>query len=161
MNDLDAVADSAGLVEAARTGEPSEPDDDPKTEGLPAFVHMVEPRQATSNPFYVSEEGDGDITVTFSHLGGTLDDEVGDEDAEGEDDEEYLNSAGRQQDVVLVGEPESEDEEHTLSYKEDMEQSYINNEIRTLKQRVRGLDGQYHLVDRLGEGECCTHNELL
>ncbi|KAG9095145.1 hypothetical protein FRC06_010088 [Ceratobasidium sp. 370] len=85
MNDLDAAADSTGLVEAARIGEPSEPDDDPNTEGLAAFAQVVEPQ-------------------------------------------------------------------HTLSYKDDMEQSYINNEIRTLKQRVRGLEGQYHLVDRLGEG---------
>ncbi|KAG9105094.1 hypothetical protein FRC07_009635, partial [Ceratobasidium sp. 392] len=154
MNDLDAAADSTGLVETARTGEPSEPDDDPKTEGFPTFIHMVEPRQATSNPFYISEEGDGDVTVTFPQLEGALEDEVGDEDAEGEDDEEYLSAAEqRQQEVIeIIGEPESEDEEHTLIYKDDMEQSSINNEMRTLKQRVRGLEGQYHLVDRLGEG---------
>ncbi|KAG8735217.1 hypothetical protein FRC10_010876 [Ceratobasidium sp. 414] len=152
MNDLDAAADSTGLVEAARIGEPSDPDDDPKTEGLPAFAQMVGPRQATSNPFYISDDGDGDVTVTFPHLVGALEDEVGDEDAEGEDDEEYLNATRQQEVIEVVGEPESEDEENTLSYKDDMEQSYINNEIRMLKQRVRGLEGQYHLVDRLGEG---------
>jgi hypothetical protein len=152
MNDLDAAADSTGLVETVRNGEQSEPSDDP--EGTLAFTRMVEPRQATSNPFYISDEDEGDVTVTFPRVAGALDDGVGDEDAEGEDDEDYLaEEERRQQEVIEIGgELESEDEANTLSYKDEMEQPCITSEMRTLRQRVRGLDGQYDLIDRLGEG---------
>ncbi|QRV87926.1 cell division control protein 7 [Ceratobasidium sp. AG-Ba] len=154
MNDLDAVADSTGLVETARTGETSEADDDPKTEGISVFPQMVEPCQATSNPFYVSDDvGEGDTTIQYLHQAGTPDDEVGDEDAEGEDDEEYLNAEDhRQQEIAEIVNESSLDETTTLLEKDEMEQSYINNEMRQLRQRVRGLEGHYELVDRLGEG---------
>lgn len=156
MNDLDAVADSAELVEAIDNGELPEPSDDPATEGLAAFTHPVfEPHQATSNPFYVSDEGDGDITVTFSRVPGALEEEVGDEDAEGEDDEEYLAEEDRrEQEVIEIGdEVESEDEANTLSYKDEMEQPYINSEMKQLRERVRPIVENYDLIDRLGEGK--------
>ncbi|KAF8607800.1 kinase-like protein [Ceratobasidium sp. AG-I] len=155
MNDLDAAADSTELVETVDNGDLLEPSDDPASEGLAAFTRpTVEPNPATSNPFYVSDGGDGDVTVTFSRVPGALEEEVGDEDAEGEDDEDYMaDEDRREQEIVDIGdEVESEDEANTLSYKDEMEQPYINSEMKQLRERVRAIVGNYDLVDRLGEG---------
>ncbi|KAB5595417.1 Cell division control protein 7 [Ceratobasidium theobromae] len=167
MNDLDAAADSTELVEATENvdhlGSSDDGDDDDGIEGQAGFVQpVIEPRLADSNPFYVSDDeedgGEGDVTVTFPHVPDGSDDDGGDEDAEGEDDEEYLNSKKEetlevQESEALDGvDDESEDEANTLSNKDEMEQPYIVNEMRQLKERVQGLVGNYELVDRLGEG---------
>ncbi|KAL5636876.1 hypothetical protein ACGC1H_000750 [Rhizoctonia solani] len=161
MNDLDAAADSTELVETAENVDLDEPSED-ETEEHVAFVRqVVEPRLATSNPFWDDGEGEGDVTVTFPRTADTLEDEEGgDEDAEGEDDEEYLNSKREEvvgaeveeQDALDPGEEPSDDEENSLAMKDEMERHYISAEMRQLKERVRGLVGNYELIDRLGEG---------
>ncbi|CAE7218840.1 unnamed protein product [Rhizoctonia solani] len=159
MNDLDAAADSTELVETAEN--PDEPGEDEAEEHAEFVRRVVEPRIATSNPFWDDGEGDGDITVTFPRTTDPVDDEEGgDEDAEGEDDEEYLNSKREEvvvaqveeQDGLDPGEDPSDDEENSFAMRDEMEQHYISAEMRQLKERVQGLVGNYELVDRLGEG---------
>ncbi|CAE6530668.1 unnamed protein product [Rhizoctonia solani] len=161
MNDLDAAADSTELVETVENVDPDEPSEDEAEEHAAFVRQVVEPRLATSNPFWDDGEGEGDVTLTFPHTGDTLEDEEGgDEDAEGEDDEEYLNpkreevvgTEVEEQEGLDPGEDPSEDEENSLAMKDEMEQHYISAEMRQLKERVQGLVGNYELVDRLGEG---------
>ncbi|CUA70151.1 cell division control protein 7 [Rhizoctonia solani] len=161
MNDLDAAADSTELVETVENVDPDEPSEDEAEEHAAFIRQVVEPRQATSNPFWDDGEGEGDVTVTFTHTADPLEDEEGgDEDAEGEDDEDYLNSKREEVPEVQVEDQEgldpsedpSDDEENSLATKDEMERHYISTEMRQLKERVRGLVGNYELVDRLGEG---------
>ncbi|CAE6455287.1 unnamed protein product [Rhizoctonia solani] len=160
MNDLDAAADSTELVETIENVDHDEPSEDEAEEHAVFVQQMVEPCLATSNPFWDDGEGEGDVTVTFSRTVDPLDDEEGgDEDAEGEDDEEYLHSkredaaeAPVEEQELDPGEDPSDDEENTLTMKDEMEQHYISAEMRQLKERVRGLVGNYELIDRLGEG---------
>ncbi|KAJ1308696.1 hypothetical protein OPQ81_004387 [Rhizoctonia solani] len=137
MNDLDAAADSTELVETTENADPDE------------FSEAIRSGMM----------GRGDVTVTFSRTVDPLEDEEGgDEDAEGEDDEDYLNSkrevveAEVEEQEVEPGEDPSDDEENSLAMKDEMEQHYIGTEMRQLKERVRGLVGNYELIDRLGEG---------
>ncbi|CAE6398160.1 unnamed protein product [Rhizoctonia solani] len=160
MNDLDAAADSTELVEGVENVDPDDPSEDEAEEYVAFVQQVVEPRLATSNPFWDDGEGEADVTVTFPRPADPLEDEGGDEDAEGEDDEEYLNS--KREDVVVAEGTEqedldpdeelSDDEANSLATKDEMEQHYISAEMRQLKERVQGLVGNYELVDRLGEG---------
>ncbi|EUC57814.1 cell cycle kinase, putative [Rhizoctonia solani AG-3 Rhs1AP] len=161
MNDLDAAADSTELVETAENVDLDEQSEDEAEEHAAFVRQVVEPCLATSNPFWDDGEGEGDATLTFPRTADTLEDEEGgDEDAEGEDDEDYLNSKREEvvgaeveeQDALDPGEDPSDDEENSLAMKDEMERHYISAEMRQLKERVRGLVGNYELIDRLGEG---------
>ncbi|KAF8681248.1 kinase-like protein [Rhizoctonia solani] len=160
MNDLDAAADSTELVEGVENVDPDELSEEEAEEHHGLVQQVIEPRLATSNPFWDDGEGEADVTVTFPRPANPLEDEGGDEDAEGEDDEEYLNS--KREEAVVVEEMEqedldpdeesSEDEADSLATKDEMERHYINTEMNQLRERVQGLEGNYQLVDRLGEG---------
>ncbi|KAG8688487.1 hypothetical protein FRC11_005371 [Ceratobasidium sp. 423] len=158
MNDLDAAADSTELVETVENIDSDESSEDEAEEHAAFVQRVVEPRLATSNPFW--DDGEGDVTVTFPRTADPLENEEGgDEDAEGEDDEDYLNSKREgvtqveaQEQELDPDEDPSDDEENSLAMKDEMEQHYISAEMRQLKERVRGLVGNYELVDRLGEG---------